>query len=197
MSAVNAPYGFICAKHPSGQSRANEYQITSAYAANIFTGDPVKLVTTGTIELATSDGTRTGTVDGVEVLGIFAGCVFTDPSGKPTWSPYWPGGQVATDIKAYVYDDKENIYSVQADGTVAAVDIGDQADWTGFAAPGGSTATGRSLGTLSATPVGAGAQGQFVMIEIERSTDNAFGDAFTKMLVKIAEHPYAAPFVAV
>ena len=70
MSATNAPYGFICAKHPSGQSRANEYQITSAYAANIFTGDPVKLVTTGTIELATSDGTRTGTVDGIEVLEI-------------------------------------------------------------------------------------------------------------------------------
>lgn len=197
MSATNAPFGFICAKHPSGQSRANEYQIASAYAANIFQGDPVKLATTGTIQLATSDGTRTGTVDGIEVLGIFAGCSYVDSTGKPNYSNFWPSGQVATDIKAYVYDDKENVYEVQADGTVDAVDIGDQADWTGFAAPGGSTTTGRSLATLSATPVGAGAQGQFAIVEIQRGTDNAFGDAFTKVLVKVAEHTYAAPFVAV
>jgi hypothetical protein len=197
MSATNAPFGFICAKHPSGQSRANEYTIASAYAVNLFTGDPVKLATTGVIQLATSDGTRTGTVDGIEVLGIFAGCVYTDASGKPNWSPYWPAGQVATDIKAYVYDDKENYYLVQADGSVAAAAIGDQADFTGFTAPGGSTITGRSLATLSSTLVGAGMQGQFVIVEFDRSVDNAAGDAFTKVLVKVAEHVYAAPFVAV
>jgi hypothetical protein len=197
MSATNAPFGFICVKHPSGQSRANEYTIASAYAANIFQGDPVKLVTAGTIQLATSDGSRTGTVDGIEVLGIFAGCVFTDSSGKPTWSNFWPTGQVATDIKAYVYDDKENIYVVQATGSVAAAGLGDQADWAGFTAPGGSTATGRSLATLSATLVGAGQQGQFSIVEFDRSVDNAAGDAFTKVLVKVAEHTYAAPYVAI
>ena len=197
MTAVAAPFGFICAKHPSGQSRANEYQIASAYAANIFQGDPVKLATTGVIQLATTDGTRTGTVDGVEILGIFAGCTFVDATGKPNVSNFWPTGQVATQIKAFVYDDKENIYEVQADGSVDAVDIGDQADWTGFAAPGGSTTTGRSLATLSATPVGAGQQGNFAIVEIQRGVDNGFGDAFTKVLVKVAEHTYAAPFVAV
>jgi hypothetical protein len=197
MSATNAPFGFICAKHPSGQSRANEYQITSAYAVNIFQGDPVKLTTDGVIQLATSDGTRTGTVDGIEVLGIFGGCSYVDSTGKPNWSAYWPASTVATEIKAYVYDDKENIYEVQADGSVDAVDIGSQADWTGFTAPGGSTATGRSLATLSATPVAGGAQGQFAIVEIQRGVDNAFADAYTKVLVKVAEHIYAAPFVSV
>ena len=144
MTAVAAPFGFICAKHPSGQSRANEYTIASAYATSVFLGDPVKLVTAGTIQLGTSDGSRTGTVDDVSLLGIFAGCVFTDSSGKPTWSPFWPGGQVATDIKAYVYDDPDNVYVVQSSGSIAATAIGDQADFTGFAAPGGSTITGRS-----------------------------------------------------
>ena len=197
MSAVNAPFGFICAKHPSGQSRANEYTIASAYAANIFTGDPVKLVTAGTIQLATSDGSRTGTTDGVEVHGIFAGCVYTDSAGKPNWSSYWPSGQVATDIKAYVYDDPVNVFLVQADGSVAAAAIGDQADWTGFTAPGGSTVTGRSLATLSSTLVGAGVQGQFRIVEFDRSADNAAGDAFTKVHVQIAEHTYVAPIVAI
>lgn len=197
MSATNAPFGFRCVKHPSGQSRANEYQITSGYAANIFQNDPVKLTTNGVIQLATSDGSRTGTVDGIEVLGMFAGCSYVDATGKPNWSPFWPGGTTATDIKAYVYDDKENIYEVQADGTVDAVDIGSQADFTGFAAPGGSTATGISLATLSATPVAGGQQGQFAIVEIQRGVDNAFGDAYTKVLVKVAEHVYAAPFVSV
>ena len=197
MSATNAPFGFICAKHPTGQSRANEYTIASAYAANIFQGDPVKLVTAGTIQLGTSDGTRTGTVAGISLMGVFAGCVFTDASGKPTWSNYWPGGQVATDIKAYVYDDPANVFVVQADGSVAAAGLGDQADWSGFAAPGGSTATGRSLATLSSTLKGAGNQGQFRIVEFDRSPDNAAADTYTKVLVEIAQHQYVADKVAV
>lgn len=197
MSATNAPFGFRCVKHPSGQSRGNEYQIASGYAANIFAGDPVKLTTDGVIQLATSDGTRTGTVDGVKVLGVFAGVFYVDNTGKPNWSPYWPSGTTATQIKAYVYDDKENIYEVQADGSVDAVDLGSQADWSGFAAPGGSTATGLSLGTLSATPVAGGAQGQFSIVEIQRGVDNEWGDAYTKVLVKVAEHVFAAPYVSV
>lgn len=197
MSASNAPFGFIAVKHPSGCVHANEYSIASAYAADIFLGDPVKLVTGGTIQLGTSDGTRTGTVDNISILGVFAGCSFVDSTGKPTWSPYWPSGQVATDIKAYVYDDPETIFAVQSDGSIAAAGLGDQADWTGFTAPGGSTATGRSLATLSSTLVGAGQQGQFRIVEIDRSVDNAAGDSFTKVLVQIAEHQYVADAVAV
>ena len=197
MSATLAPFGFITSKHASGQSRANEYAIASGYAANLFLGDPVKLATTGVIQLATSDGTRTGTVANIALIGIFAGCVYTDSSGKPNWSAYWPSGQVATDIKAYVYDEADNVYLVQADGPVAAAGIGDQADITGFAAPGGATTTGRSLVTLSSTLKGAGAQGQFRIVEFDRTADNAPGDAYTKVLVQIALHQYRANQTAV
>lgn len=197
MSAVNAPYGFMAVKHPSGCIHANEYTIASGYAANIFEGDPVKLVTGGTIELGTSDGTRTGTVDNISILGIFAGCSFVDASGKPTWSPYWPTGQVATQIKAYVYDDPLIVYSVQSSGSIAATAIGDQADWNGFTAPGGSTATGKSLATLNSTLAGAGQQAQFRIVEFDRAIDNAAADAFTRVLVQVAEHQYVAEVPAV
>jgi len=197
MSSVSAPFGFIAAKHPSGRANAREYTIASAYAADVFLGDPVKLVAAGTIQLGTSDGTRTGTVDGVKLLGIFAGCSYVDANGKPNYSPYWPSGQVATDIKAYVYDDPETFFLVQADGAIAASDIGDEGDWTGFTAPGGSTATGRSLAMLDASLVGAGNQAQFRVMELDRTQDNAFGDSYTKVLVQIAEHQLRAAAVAV
>ena len=197
MSSVSAPFGFIAAKHPSGQSRANEYTITSAYATNLFLGDPVKLLTNGSVVLATSDGSRTGTVADVALLGIFAGCVYTDTTGKPNWSPMWPGGTVATDIKAYVYDDPENVYTVQATGPVAAVSVGDQTNLAGFTAPGGSTATGRSLAGVSHTLIGAGDQAQFRIVEIDRSVDNAAGDAYTKVLVQVAQHQYRAAVNAI
>lgn len=197
MSATNAPFGFIASKHPSGFCRADEYTIASGYAANIFQGDPVKLVTAGTIQLGTSDGTRTGTVAGISLIGIFAGVTYTDAQNKPNFSNFWPTGQVATDIKAMVYDDPDTDFTVQADGSVAAAGLGDQADWSGFAAPGGSTTTGRSLGTLSATLKGAGNQGQFRITEFDRSPDNSAGDSFTKVVVQVAQHQYRADKTAV
>lgn len=198
MSAVSSPYGFINVKDPTGLDRASRYGIASGYAANIFTGDPVKLLTTGgNIQLATSDGTRTGTVDGIKIQGIFVGCQYTDSNGKPNFSPYWPSGTVSSDAVAWVVDAPTAVFSVQASGSLTADSIGDQADWTGFTAPGGSTLIGFSLAQLSSSLVGAGQQGQFRIIDIDGSTDNAWGDAFTKVLVQIAEHTYVAPIVAV
>lgn len=190
MSAMNAPFGFICARSTvGGQSFARAFTIASAYAVNLFKGDPVKLTDTiggGSIDLATTDGTRTGTVSNVPVLGIFAGCEYTDAQGKRQVSAYWPASTVATDIVAWVYEGDANEFVVQADGAVAALDVGSQADWTGFTAPGGSTVTGMSLATISATPIADDAQGAFQIMEIERSPDNAAADAFTKVIVRIA-----------
>lgn len=197
MSSVAGGTGFTAVQHPSGMLRATAYTIASGYAANIFKGDPVKLVTAGTIQLGTSDGTRTGTVDNISLLGVFAGCEYTDSSGKPTWSPFWPTGTTATNITAWVYDGPLTIYSVKADGSIAATAVGDQADFSGFTAPGGSTTSGLSSATLSSSLVGAGVQAQFRIIGVDRSTDNAWGDSYTKVLVQIAEHQYVAEVTAV
>lgn len=196
MSSVAGGTGFTAVKHPSGILRAAAYSIASGYAANIFKGDPVKLVTGGTIQLGTSDGTRTGTVDNISLIGVFAGCEYTDSSGKPCWSPYWPASTTATNIVAWVYDDPQTVFSVKADGSIASTARGDQADWSGFAT-GGSATTGLSSATLSSSLVGAGQQGQFRIIDVDRSADNAWGDSYTKVLVQISEHQYVAEIAAV
>jgi len=190
MSATNAPFGFRLARQPSVHGAARVFPIASGLAVNLFSGDAVKLVGTitgeGTVDLATTDGTRLGTASNVPVLGIFVGCEYTDSTGKPVKSNMWPTGTVASDAIAYVVEGDQNEFVVQADGQIILTDIGTQCNLTGFAAPGGSTATGLSLQTVSATPIADDAQGQFQIIDFVRDGANDPGDAYTQVIVRIA-----------
>ena len=192
MSATNAPFGFRPSYHPSGQMRPKAYTIASTYAANIFQGDPVKLVDAGTVQLGTSDGTRSGTVDGILLLGVFAGCQYIDSLGKPTLTPFWPTGTTATDIVAWVYDDPETIFQVQynnpSSGTTVQTAVGEECDWT-VASPGGSTATGLSNTYLTAIQ---GTSGQFQITGWALNINDALTDAYIVATVRINEHHYKA-----
>jgi hypothetical protein len=194
MSSTSAPFGFRASFHNSGQIRPKAYTIASTYAANIFSGDPVKLVDAGTVQLGTSDGTRSGTVDGISLLGIFAGCQFNDSLGKPTVSPYWPSGTTATEIIAYVYDDPETLFNVQysnpgTPGTTSMqTAVGEEMDWV-VASPGGSTSTGLSntqIGVIQAT------SGQFQMTGFGNEVGDSITDAYIVAIVRINEHQYKA-----
>ena len=116
---VSAPYGLKPINLIGGQVYAGStrlLKIASGYAANIFYGDVVKLVSSGTVEKDT--GTSTGTP-----VGVFMGCTYTDPSSKqPRWSQYWPTGTVASDAQAYVVDDPDVLFKVAAvsSGTTVA-----------------------------------------------------------------------------
>ena len=57
MPSTSAPFGFRPSFHNSGQMRPKAYTIASTYATNIFSGDPVKLVDAGTVQLGTSVAT--------------------------------------------------------------------------------------------------------------------------------------------
>jgi hypothetical protein len=194
MSAVSAPFGFRPSYHNSGQMRAKAYVIASTYATNIFSGDPVKLTDNGVIQLGTSDGTRSGTTDGVALLGIFAGCQYLDASGKPVISPFWPGGTTGSEIVAWVYDDPEMLFDVQYDNpgtpgvTTVQTAVGEECDWV-VAAPGGSTQTGLSstrLGVIQAT------SGQFQITGWSGNINDSLTDAFVVATVRINEHHYKA-----
>lgn len=192
MSSTSAAFGFRAAFHPSGQVRPKAYTIASAYAANIFNGDPVKLVDAGTIQLGTSDGTRTGTVDGIALLGVFAGCEYRDSTGKPTVSNFWPTGITATEIVAWVYDDPETLFNVEypnpSAGTTVQTAVGEECDWTPTA-PGGSTSTGLSstfLTVIQAT------SGQFQITGFALNPNDALTDAYVVATVRINEHHYKA-----
>jgi len=197
MSSTSAPFGFRASYHNSGQIIAKAYTIASGYAQNVFQGDPVKLTDDGVIQLGSSDGTRSGTTDGILLLGIFAGCQYTDALGVPTVSPYWPSGITATEITAWVYDDPEILFAVQYDNPgTAGTDtvqtaVGEQCDWT-VASPGGSTRTGLSDTKLTAIQT---TSGQFQITGFEGTTggpDSTLTDAYVVATVRINEHQYKA-----
>ena len=192
MSSTNAPYGFRPSYHNSGQMRPKAYTITSTYNANIFQGDPVKLTDNGVIQLGTSDGTRSGTADGVTLLGIFAGCQYLDATGKPTISPFWPAGTTGTEIVAWVYDDPETLFDVQynnpSPGTTVQTAVGEDCDWT-IASPGGSTQTGLSNCQLTAIQA---TSGQFQITGFAYDINDSLTDAYVNVTVRINEHHYKA-----
>ena len=192
MSSTSAPYGFRASFHNSGQMRPKAYTIASTYAANIFSGDPVKLTDNGVVQLGTSDGTRTGTVDGISLLGIFAGCQYLDANGKPTISPFWPSGTTGTEIVAWVYDDPETLFDVQytnpSSGTTVQTAVGEECDWS-VASPGGSTRTGLSNCQLTAIQA---TSGQFQITGFAYSIFDSITDAYVQVTVRINEHHYKA-----
>jgi hypothetical protein len=194
MSSTSAPFGFRPSFHNSGQMRPKAYTIASTYAANIFSGDPVKLTDAGVIQLGSSDGTRSGTTDGISLLGIFAGCQYLDASGKPTISPFWPSGTTGTEIVAWVFDDPETLFDVQYTNpgtpgtTTVQTAVGEECDWT-VASPGGSTQTGLSntqLGVIQAT------SGQFQITGFAYNINDSLTDAYVVATVRINEHHYKA-----
>jgi hypothetical protein len=192
MSSISAPFGFRPSYHNSGQMRPKAYVIASTYAANIFAGDPVKLTDNGVIQLGTSDGTRSGTTDGITLLGIFAGCQYNDASGKPTISPFWPSGATGTEIVAWVYDDPETLYDVQytnpSAGTTVQTAVGEECDWT-VASPGGSTQTGLSTTQLSAIQ---STSGQFQITGFAYNINDSLTDAYVTVTVRLNEAAYKA-----
>lgn len=193
MSSTSAPFGFRPSYHNSGQMRPKAYVIASTYAANIFSGDPVKLTDNGVIQLGTSDGTRSGTTDGITLLGVFAGCQYLDASGKPTISPFWPSGATGTEIVAWVYDDPETLYDVQytnpSAGTTVQTAVGEQCDWT-VASPGGSTQTGLSTTQLTAIQ---STSGQFQITGFAYNINDSLTDAYVTVTVRLNEAAYKAP----
>lgn len=194
MSSTLSSYGFIPVRHPSGQNRPNAaYTILAAYSTPIYKGTPVKIVATTGNEINVAGATD-------DFIGVFIGVEYTDANGVPTFSNYWPGTTTgATNIVAYVCDDPETVFSCQADGSIASTSVGDQADCSGgtYSIGTGSTGTGLSTAALSSTLKGSGQQGRWRIVDVDRSVDNAWGDTYTKVLVKIAAHQFVSDKTAI
>ena len=199
MSSTSAPFGFRPSFHNSGQMRPKAYTIATGYATSIYAGDPVKLVDTGVIQLGSSDGTRSGTTDGITLLGVFAGCQYNDATGKPVVSPFWPASTTATNIVAWVYDDPETLYDVQyANPGTAGTDsvqtaVGGECDWR-VASPGGSTYTGLSNTYLSALQ---STSGQFQITGFAYNINDSLTDAYVIVTVRLNEAAYKASVNAI
>lgn len=187
MASTSSPYGLVPISDQSGPAPRRvriPNGIASGYATSIYTGTPVKLnPSTGVIQAvtATSD----------QIFGVFAGCEFTPLGGRPGEFPYWPGGSVVDttgDFFVYIWPAwiASLRFQIQADGSVGQTFLGQQFNFSNFAA--GSTITGISGVTVAAAGVSQGVQGQVALTEFFDTTGiyGTIGDAFTDLIVTIA-----------
>ena len=100
MANTDAPNGLKPVRHIAGGTiRPNEYKIPSGYNTAIFTGDAVKLLSSGYVAVAAA---------GNRLLGVFAGCSYPNSSGEQVFSRQWTASattQGTVDVTAYIYDD--------------------------------------------------------------------------------------------
>ena len=184
MSSTATPYRFIPIRHPSGQNRPRPYPITTGYNTAIGKGDAVILDTDGTLTIGTATN---------DIIGIFEGVEYIDANGVPTKSPNWVANTAGTNIVAWVFDDPATEFRVQGVGSLALTARGAQCDLTAGTP---NSTTGLSTMSLAAVEAG-GAQGQFTVLELYQAVDNAWSDAYTEVIVKIAQHQYVANKVGI
>lgn len=194
MSATSAPFGFRLHRQPMVHGIARPFPLLSGYAVTLQPGDAVNLLGTigttsngGTVGLATTDQTRSGTVSGVPVLGIFVGVEYTDTEGRPVKTDTWAASTVTKDAAnaiAWVIEGDQNEFVVQADGTVGTIEIGAQFDMIGFAAA-GTKFSAQMLDTTTG-PLADDAQGQFQLLGFVEDAKNSQSDAYPLCIVRIA-----------
>ena len=137
MPNTNAPFGF---RQYRGLGSAPTYEqsvrlIKSDNTTAVYFGDPVSNLNTGYITRATA-----GTA---QISGIFAGCKYLSTSQKRTvWSNYWPGADASADVEAYIIDDPNAQFLVQAGGT--AIGLADMGLYVQFNLGTGNSSTGIS-----------------------------------------------------
>ena len=191
MATTAAPYGLKPVKRADGMAYAgatSQYLIDPAgEATNLFYGQVVHIGADGYIALSTAtgaDGTTNALPTGTALtgsLGVFVGCEYVNDQGQPTFAQYYPSGTSnGGAIRAYVVDDPNVLFQVQADGPMDQSDIGAN---TFFAAAQststGNTATGNSTSAVDATTKTTTAAFRIV------ATVSPISDAFPDLLVKL------------
>jgi hypothetical protein len=160
----------------------NRYTIASNYGTAIYQGDLVIPVTGGNIERHTA-GNSTA------VVGVFNGVFYTDPTTqKPTWKNYYPGSVVASDITAFVVDDPDAVFLMDADAAFARADLFQNYSVTNAT---GNTKTGISEVQLDVSESGTNASFIIQAIDISQDPDNSdTASANANILVRINKHFY-------
>lgn len=191
MATTAAPYGLKPVKRADGMAYAgatSQYLIDPAgEATNLFYGQVVHIGADGYIALSTAtgaDGTTNALPTGTALtgsLGVFVGCEYVNDQGQPTFAQYYPSGTSnGGAIRAYVVDDPNVLFQVQADGAMDQSDIGAN---TFFAAAQssstGNTATGNSTSAVDATTKTTTAAFRIV------AAASPISDAYPDLLVKL------------
>lgn len=185
MATTAAPYGLRPINLIGGQVFAGstrQIPIASGQTTNIFFGDVVAVdATNGTIVKVTNVGSNADPFP-AGVVGVFLGCTYTDPTLKYKLnSQYWPSGTVASDAMAYVCDDPDTLFQIQANGAVAQTALGSNFPVVQTA---GSTTTGDSKIALNAAGGATTNTVAFRLVDFVNGPFSTVGDAYTDCIVK-------------
>jgi hypothetical protein len=198
MSAVQAPYGLKPVNEIGGLPYAGstrQIKIASGYASNLYYGQVVSINANGVIVLVTTNGDNS-TPFPAGTIGVFVGCTYTNPTTKQlTFAQYWPTGTVASDAMAYIVDDYNTLFQVQANGQLSQDALGSNAIFAAVQSSStGSLTTGNSTSAIS-TSVAATSGYAFRIVDFVESTTSTVGDAYTDVLVKFnpVAHSYNNP----
>ena len=160
----------------------NRYTIASGYATAIYQGDLVEPLTSGNIQ---KHGANTSDA----VVGVFNGCFYTDPTTqKPTFKNFYPGSIAASDITAFVIDDPDAVFLIDADEAFTRADLFKNYSVTNTT---GVTATGISKAQLDVSVSGTATTFVIQAIDISQDPDNSdTANPNANVLVRINNHFY-------
>ena len=184
MANVDKAFGLNPYKGVSSGSSVqivNKYNIsTSGYGTSIYQGD---------ITIFAGGYINTAAASSANIVGAFSHCYYVATDGTPTFKNYYPASTTALGsgaIEAYIYDDPNQLFVVQADGASAQTCIGRNADTDGI---GGSTTTGVATRELDSSTINTTAALQLKIVSVVQ--DDVNGDLTAdnaNLVVLINEH---------
>ena len=192
MASTASPYGFKPVNEVGGIPYAGSTRSfaldPAGYGTNIFNGSLVYVATTGYLQLVTADGSD-GTTNAFPAgttltgaVGVFVGCSYVNAQGQTLFSQYYPAN--ALNAVAFVVDDPNTVFQVQADGSLTIAALGANVTLANAQSTStGSTTTGNSNVAISATTKTTTAP--FRVIGFPNMVGfSVVGDAYTDTFVK-------------
>lgn len=200
MANIDSPFGLKLVGHRKGapfNARIRPYYIPASYGTPLFKGDPV--VKTGTSNTASVEAPgvgrfNIGTIpeinkatagDGNRQTGVIVGFAANPSNLDQKHNP------ASTERIAFVCDDPDAVFEIQADGAIPAASIGLNAVY--IYTHSGSITTGLSgveLDTTSDAPA-ADASNQLLILGAVNRDDNDTTLTHAKVLVQLINHTEA------
>jgi hypothetical protein len=196
MANINGAFGL----RPIGKVGQNtnstgmtEYRIAAANTNAIYQGSPVIPLAAGVIDIvgAAAGGT-------VGLLGAFAGCEYvSSTTGEKVWSNYWPGSGADSNfpVKAYVYDDPNQLFLIATSNVVAGADTEAEVRAAVFAnanfasGASGTDATGMSSATLDLNTIATTNTLNLRIMGVQDDPENSdFASAGVGIIVRLNNH---------
>jgi len=187
MANVTERFGLRPSRQLNGSpfiNAQNRYRVAADNSTNVFQGDVVKPLASGTIGRAIANTST-------PVVGVFNGCFYTDPTTqKPTFKNFLPSSINASDLVAFVIDAPDTVFEVNANAVFGVADIFKNFSINNVT---GNTATGISLVQLDVAQ--SGTDSTYLVQAIDISGDVLNSDVAVSnanVLVRINNHFYKA-----